>query len=516
MGLTTNFVALGYKKGYKTYLTKQVRFSVSGKIKHLQMWKGNYRVRMGVPVELRQQLPAPHTGKSELVKGLGTANLSLAGRLAAPIIAEFHAIIDQARNPDEMVWRWVKVSEPAIEFFDHEMGCTRTIPEQVGYQRRLVPTRVPEETGFRPIPPEMLAKVSTPETQVSPASVLPVGMKLAPISFVALIELWADEKEVPRKRKQAAVTLFERLAKHLGHDEAGQVTSGDLVSFKETLVQAVKRGDLDPRTVQNRIRMLKTIFRWAEKNRKIIPGSNPAVDLAYTAKVDSRKERQDFSEDDMRLIQTECRKAANPVIRISNLIALFSGARLAEIVEASTSDFEMVGEHLVFNVRLDNREQGQTLKNHTSTPRRFPLHSAIKDEISEYLVTLPANSPLFPHVKVDRDGKRSHNAGNTILKWLRKIGITDPRKVFHSHRHTFKTACRGKIDREIRNYITGHTTGDTASEYGDYPIDMLAVEIEKIINPVDSEVVKLASPRSREAFLISGQIGETDALSQAV
>jgi integrase len=118
---------------------------------------------------------------------------------------------------------------------------------------------------------------------------------------------------------------------------------------------------------------------------------------------------------------------------------------------------------------------------------------------------------------VDRDGKRSHNAGNTILKWLRKIGITDTRKVFHSHRHTFKTACRGKIDREIRNYITGHTTGDTASEYGDYPIPMLAAEIEKITNPLETvEVVELASPQSREASPISGQIGETDALSQAV
>jgi hypothetical protein len=57
--------------------------------------------------------PAPHTGKSELVKGLGTANLTLAGKLAAPLIAEFHAIVDQARKPGEMVWRWVKVTEPA-------------------------------------------------------------------------------------------------------------------------------------------------------------------------------------------------------------------------------------------------------------------------------------------------------------------------------------------------------------------------------------------------------------------
>jgi integrase len=339
-------------------------------------------------------------------------------------------------------------------------------------------------------------------------------MKLAPISFAAIIELWADEKEVPRKRKQAAVTLFERLAKHLGHDEAGEVTSGDLVSFKETLVQAVKRGELGSRSVSNRVEMLKTIFRWATKNRKIT--SNPAIDLTYTAKTDPRKERQDFSEDDMRLILTECRKAANPVVRISNLIAGFSGARLAEIVEANKADFEMIGGHLVFHVRLDNREEGQGLKNHTTTPRRFPLHSAIKDEVAEYLATLPANSPLFPCVKVDRDGKRSHNAGNTILKWLRKIGITDPRKVFHSHRHTFKTACRGKIDREIRNYITGHGTDDTASDYGEYPIPMLAAEIEKITNPLDTiEVRKLASPQSREASLTCGQSGETDALGQA-
>jgi integrase len=458
---------------------------MSGKIKHLQLWKGNYRVRMGVAAECREHLPQPHTGKRELVKGLGTANLTLAGRLAAPIIAEFHAIIDQARKPEEMVWRWVKVTEPAIEFFDHDMGGVRTISEQVGFQRRLVPTSVPEETGFRPIPPEILAKISTLEPQVIPASVAPVGMKLAPISFAAIIELWADEKEVPRKRKQAASTLFDRLAKHLGHDDGGRVTAEDLVGYKKALVKAVKSGELHPRTVSTRVEMLKTIFRWAAKNKKI--ASNPSEGLSYQAKIYPRKERQDFSEDDMRLILTECCKAANPVIRISNLIASFSGARLAEIVEANKADFEEVGEQLVFHIRLDNREEGQGLKNHTTTPRRFPLHSTIKDEIAEYLASLPANSPLFPNVKVDRDGKRSHNAGNTILKWLRKIGITDPRKVFHSHRHTFKTACRGKIDREIRNYITGHTSGDTASEYGDYPIPMLAIEIEKITNPLDSE-----------------------------
>jgi len=452
---------------------------MSGKIKHLQLWKGNYRVRIAVPAEVRQHLPAPHTGKSELVKGLGTANLSLAGRLAAPIIAEFHAIIDQARKPEEMVWRWVKVTEPAIEFFDYEMGGIRTISEQVGYQRRFVPTSVPEETGFRPIPPEMLAKISTPEPQVISAPV--AGIKLAPISFAAIIELWADEREVPRKRKQTAVTLFDRLAKHLGHDEGGRVTAEDLVGYKEALVKAVKRGELDPRTVQNRVQSLRTIFRWAKKNRKI--DTNPAIDLDYTAKIDPKNEREDFTPDDMRLILTECRKAANPVIRISNLIAAFSGARLAEIVEASSLDFQWQGPHLVFHIRLDHRGQGQGLKTECSV-RSFPLHSVIRDEIAEYLATLPAGSPLFPQVTVDRDGKRSHNAGNSLLKWLRRIGITDPRKCFHSWRHSFKTLCRGRIEDAQHDYITGHQGQTEGSRYGKYPIPMLAVEIEKLPDPL--------------------------------
>jgi integrase len=175
---------------------------------------------------------------------------------------------------------------------------------------------------------------------------------------------------VPRKRKAAVVGLFAKLAKHIGHDVAGDVTADELVSFKESFVQAVKRGELDSTTVANRCQTLRTIFRWAADNNKIT--SNPAAKLKYTAIVDPRKERQDFSADDMKLILTECRKHHNPVIRISNLIAAFSGARLAEIVEANTLDFRTEGEHLVFHIRLDNRGEGETLKNEGSA-RRFPL-----------------------------------------------------------------------------------------------------------------------------------------------
>jgi integrase len=420
------------------------------------------------------------------VKSLGTANLSVAIKLAAPIIAEFLAIIEQAQKPSEMVWRWIKDPVKPIEVFDPECpGVTQRFEFPTGYVRRLVPSTTPDD-AFSPISLDLIKPLSSRPDKSPPAL-----MNLASMSFSAIIELWADERQVPRRRKVATQGIFGKLAAHLAYDDAGPVRPEELVSFKESLVKAIKRGKLTSYTVQTNLETIRTVFRWAHVNKKI--ASNPADGLTYQAKVNPRKERQDFSPEDMRLILTECRNAKNPVVRIPNLIASFSGARLAEIVEANKADFEWVGEHLVFHIRLDNREEGQTLKNHTTTPRRFPLHSAIRDEIAAHLATLPAGSPLFPKVKVDQDGKRGKNAGYTIMRWLRGIGITDPRKVFHCHRHTVKTVCRGKIDREIRNYITGHANGDQASEYGEYPIEMLAKEIEKIPNPLDCEDIKLAA-----------------------
>jgi integrase len=45
--------------------------------------------------------------------------------------------------------------------------------------------------------------------------------------------------------------------------------------------------------------------------------------------------------------------------------------------------------------------------------------------------------------------------------------ISEPRKVFHSFRHTFKTALRNFCDdQEIRNAITGHETEGEGANYG--------------------------------------------------
>src|SRR5437763_17084651 len=59
--------------------------------------------------------------------------------------------------------------------------------------------------------------------------------------------------------------------------------------------------------------------------------------------------------------------------------------------------------------------------------------------------------------------------GNWSKWWARytaDLGITNPRKVFHSFRHTFKRACRAaRIEEELHDALTGHTSASVGRRY---------------------------------------------------
>ena len=75
--------------------------------------------------------------------------------------------------------------------------------------------------------------------------------------------------------------------------------------------------------------------------------------------------------------------------------------------------------------------------------------------------------------------------GNWSKWWGRYtdgLGITDPRKVFHSFRHAFKSACRAaRIEEELHDALTGHTTASVGRRYGGgVPLEVLAEAIAKV------------------------------------
>jgi integrase len=304
------------------------------------------------------------------------------------------------------------------------------------------------------------------------------------VEYAAVVNAWADEKGKLQRSRADRMAKMAALFATLPHTDMTRVTPDDLQRYKESLVAKMTAGTWQPKTVDDHIEMVKAMFRWAKDNRKI--ATNPATDLlAIGGKTDPRNARQFFDADEIRVILTRANQSDNPIIKWPNWLAAFGGARLSEIIEADTRDIEMTPEGAIFHIRLDHRPATMRLKTDESV-RAYPIHSAIMREgFGDYVASL-APGALFPSVPLDSLGQRGNNAQKVINSWLREIGITDARKSFHSWRHTFKTICRGRMEEEIHDAITGHANGSVGRDYGVYPMPKLREAIERLPDPTGS------------------------------
>ena len=88
---------------------------------------------------------------------------------------------------------------------------------------------------------------------------------------------------------------------------------------------------------------------------------------------------------------------------------------------------------------------------------------------------------LFGELRASPDGSRSAAWSKWWGRYLDGIGLSDPRLVFHSWRHAFKTACRAaSIPEDVHDSLTGHAGGGVGRRYGARELLVLAREVEKI------------------------------------
>jgi integrase len=120
-------------------------------------------------------------------------------------------------------------------------------------------------------------------------------------------------------------------------------------------------------------------------------------------------------------------------------------------------------------IRIDDSREDQNLKN-SSSRRVLPIHSALIDlgllQHVESVRTTGADR-LFPELEAVR-GKLGHAPSKWFGRYKTKLGVTDPRKTFHSFRHTLIDELRdaGVQDSLIKR-IAGHEDGAvTFSIYG--------------------------------------------------
>ena len=166
-------------------------------------------------------------------------------------------------------------------------------------------------------------------------------------------------------------------------------------------------------------------------------------------------------------------------------MALWMGAREEELGQAAVTDVRV--EDGFSYLRIDTIEEDQTTKNEGSQ-RYVPIHPQIVAcGFLDYVATLRSRGEkrLFPELTASKDGVYTAAWSKKINRFIRGLGITDRRKVFHSFRHNFKDACRrAGIQEAVHDALTGHVNGSVGRGYGlGYRVAELAEAISKITYP---------------------------------
>ena len=303
------------------------------------------------------------------------------------------------------------------------------------------------------------------------------------LTFDTLLTDWKAERTYYEFQR-----ALNRLAAHVKHSDPRRVTKADIVSWKTALIGDGK----DEKTTGNNLAAVRALYGWAQRNDHV--AANPAVGVVPAKKAGGKAPRLPFSDDEAKLILTAARAQQGYRRWIPWLLA-YTGARLEEVAQALTTDIREEDGHWILDVCLGD---GKVLKNEGSA-RLIPLHPALIEEGFLKYVRGLKPGPLFPDAAPDRFGRRGGTATKVLGRWLRGLGITDPRKVAgHSWRHRFKDLCRRfGVPKDVHDAFTGHMAGDVGSQYGlGFAVATLAEAISKL--PVQCPAGEAVANQSRK------------------
>ncbi len=197
---------------------------------------------------------------------------------------------------------------------------------------------------------------------------------------------------------------------------------------------------LDTKTKREYLNLARSLFDYALQNEYIekqvmIPGLIPPK------KGNTRSLRSAYTAEDLKVIfnpKTFNKWAGDSPARFwVPKLALWTGGRLEELSNLNACDVMVVdteteGQLICIDHNLDG---GRTLKNQNAV-RTIPLHPSIAKEFKAYADSVPPTGRLFPELS-KANGRYSHALSKAFMRYLRvTCKITDPKKNFHSLRHT--------------------------------------------------------------------------------
>ena len=390
-------------------------------------------------------------------------------------------------------------------------GTARALLEQ----QRLFLFRLNEQLlPFKPADP-LFAYIGEPQAEqvsrahVPPVQDQPIGPTLAEVVERYLTsgrQLWALKTWVSRR------TRLRFLVEHLGGDRPiTTITAADIRSFGDAVVklrntrsasvsQSFRARQTD--NIEHRISLktaslifatAKSFFQWAESTRGYIT-NNPAlkVQIELPKRSKGPKPRRSFSPEELiTLFNAPIFTGYKSVYRRFDpgdeiikddrywlpILGYYTGARLGELVQLHLSD--VVVDCDIPHIRIDEINSGpigsdsfKSVKSSDSV-RIVPLHPDVMSLGFATFVARVRNEKrkcvrLFWRTAHGADGQASTVFSKWFARLLDKVGLVDPRIVFHSFRHHAEDCFRNAlVDQSVTNRIIGHKNIGTSEQYGD-------------------------------------------------
>lgn len=495
---------------------------------HLDRVGSTYYFRRVVPLELRPFIRTQSgAARTEWKISLGTKDLETAKRLLPSKRIETDRLIDAARReigrpaPQEAAGRLSRLmTDTEARRFEHDLDGAeigyRAQVEKEERQEERAPIRealrirwkrilrtstaelTPEEAAVKDLlrereGPELSERsaVSAETVTVSaeerrglraktgpvPAPALPYGSAPMGTSLNKIVDLWAAERKVQEKTKDAHTAVVRWFHERVGTKPVASITKRDILDFKDRLIA-------EGTSVANtkvKLSRLKALLGWAADNDHV--AENVATGITIRDIDAAKNKRREFDLQSLnRIVSTPIySRGARPVQGRGEaafwlpILALYTGARLEELGQLRPSDVQEVrfpdadgNEHRAWFLRITEDERDNMRLKNASSEREVPVHpELVRLGFIGFVTASNAQARLFPALKADKYGRLTAKWGEWFGAHIRALGIADKRMVFHSFRHTFKQYARlSGIDEGVQRAIMGHSSGDVADQYG--------------------------------------------------
>lgn len=316
--------------------------------------------------------------------------------------------------------------------------------------------------------------------------------------------------EQTRKQVRATFRLWTEL---VGEKPVREYTGADAGSFRElilrlpashgksrtpiTALEAIAKADdskqpvrrLAMKTAKRHFSALSQYWTWLRPRGHV--DANIFAGFSFPGARSTKRKRSDWSPAELDLLfrserwrRDQQRDTAEWWLPV---IALFSGMRLEEICRLRPNhDLKVIGGVPCF---LIQPQPGWNPKSEAGE-RIIPVHAFLVDlglmELVERRQTEGVQR-LFPDlVPGGPDGKLGYEFSRQFSRYKRTVGVTDPKVVFHSFRHTFRTVLESTDLKESWiDAVMGHE-GEKRSEGRTYTKRVSVKRLAEVVQAFES------------------------------